>query len=160
MILAVGIGVTISFITALGIWTKFGALAKAEPWRSLNGKNAFILLENTLRNPVPIDWHGMGGVGVGLVVTLALMFFRTCYIWWPFHPVGYAMANTSTMGYSWMPFFIAWLAKVILTRLGGLGLYRRALPIFMGMIVGDFLHGGFYTLLACFTNINVYPANW
>ncbi len=102
----------------------------------------------------------MGGVTAGTLATLVLMFCRTRYAGWPFHPVGYAMANTWTMNYNWMPFFIAWLAKVLITRFGGLRLYRRALPIFLGMIAGDFLHGGFYTLLACFTDINVYPANW
>jgi hypothetical protein len=70
------------------------------------------------------------------------------------------MANTPPAGSSWMPFFIAWLAKVLLTRMGGMRLYRRALPFFLGLIVGDFLQGGFWTLLACFTKLSVYPQNW
>jgi len=160
MLMAVAIGVTVSFVTALAIWTKFGALAKTDIWRSYHGLNAFTALENSLRNPQPTDWRGMGGVLAGALVTLALMFLRTRYASWPFHPVGYAMANTWTMSYSWMPFFIAWLAKVLIVRFGGLRLYRRTLPIFLGLIVGDFLHGGLYTLIACFTRINVYPQNW
>lgn len=122
--------------------------------------NSFTLLAQFVRNPRPTDWEGLKGVGIGMVVTGLLAFFRTRYVWWPFHPAGYAMANTSAMNYGWMPFFCAWLAKVIVTRAGGLRLYRRALPFFLGMIVGDILQGGFYTLLGCLTNVNVYPANW
>lgn len=160
MILAVVIGVTVSFITALAIWTKYGALAKAEPWRSYHGLQAFSALGTQLRNPQPTDWRGMGGVGFGVIVTWALAFMRMRYVWWPFHPVGYAMANTFTMANTWMPFLIAWAAKVIITRAGGLRLYRRAMPVFFGMIAGDFLHGALWTLVACFAHINVYPANW
>ena len=160
MLLAVAIGVSVSFVTALAIWTKFGALAKAEPWRSYHGRTAFNLLERSLGNPRPTDWHGLGGVSAGMLITWVLAALRMRYNWWPFHPVGYAMANTRMMANSWMPFFIAWLLKVVITRSGGLRLYRRALPIFLGMIAGDFLHGALWTLAGCFTNINIYPANW
>ena len=160
MILAVIIGVTVSFATALVIWNKFGALAKAEPWRSYHGMQAFSALGAQIRNPQPVDWRGMGGVGVGTIVTWFLAFMRMRYVWWPFHPVGYAMANTYTMANTWMPFLIAWAAKVVIMRAGGLRLYRRAMPVFFGMIAGDFLHGALWTLAACFVDINVYPANW
>jgi len=39
-------------------------------------------------------------------------------------------------------------------------LYKRMLPLFLGLIAGDFLGGATATLLACFTNITVYPVNW
>ena len=160
MVLAVLIGVTVSFITALVIWNKFGALAKAEPWRSYHGLQAFSALGTQLRNPQPIDWRGTGGVVVGMLFTWLLAFMRMRYVWWPFHPVGYAMANTYTMSNTWMPFLIAWAAKNAIMRAGGLRLYRRAMPVFFGLIAGDFLHGALWTLVACFANLNVYPANW
>lgn len=160
MLLSVAISVSISFLIALALWNEYGALAKVNAWRSYQGRNAFVLLENILRNPKPTDWGGMGGVAVGVGITALLMFLRTQYTWWPFHPVGYAMANTWTMSYAWMPFLIAWLCKVIINRFGGLRLYRKALPIFYGLIAGDFLYGGLWTLVACFTEINAYPANW
>jgi hypothetical protein len=36
----------------------------------------------------------------------------------------------------------------------------RSLPFFLGLILGDFLNGGFWTLLGCFAGTNVYPINW
>ena len=35
------------------------------------------------------------------------------------------------------------------------------LGLFFGLVVGDFLNGGFYTLIACFVDkMHVYPINW
>jgi hypothetical protein len=152
--------VTASFVIALVVWNHFGALAKTDAWRSYVGMQSFTTLEGMIKNPKPTDWRGMGGVAAGGLVTAFLASMRVRYSWWPFHPVGYAMANTATMAYSWMPFFVAWLAKVTITRAGGLKLYRSAVPFFLGLIAGDFLHGGLYTVAACFSHLNVYPANW
>ena len=160
ILLSVAIGVTASFIIALTLWTKYGALAKTNYWRSYSGLNSFTVLAQFIRNPRPPDLYGLRGIGFGILFTMVLAFLRSRYVWWPFHPVGYAMANTWTMNYAWTPFFCAWLIKVIIIRAGGLRLYRRALPFFLGVIVGDILQGAFYTLLGCVTNINVYPANW
>lgn len=160
MMVAILVGVAASFSIAVGVWSKFGALAKTDVWRSYAGRTAFNLLQGNLLNPPGVDVGGIKGIiGGGLFVGL-LSLMRLRYAWWPFHPVGYAMANTYPGGVSWMPFLIAWLAKVILTQMGGMRLYRRALPFFLGLIVGDFAQGGFWTLLACFTNLSVYPQNW
>ena len=69
-----------------------------------------------------------------MLIFLALM--RTRFLWWPFHPVGYVMANTPTMKNTWTPFMIAWLVKAWVLRYGGAKLYRRLLPFFLGLIVG------------------------
>ena len=57
---------------------------------------------------------------------------------WPFHPIGYALANTQSMDYMWMPFLIAWALKRLVLRYGGMRLYRRSLPFFLGLILGDY----------------------
>jgi hypothetical protein len=160
MVLAVAFGVTVSFIVALFVWTKYGALAGGESWRSVRGKVSFDLLTTWLKNPLKPDIGGMFGVGIGAAFTALLAYLRMRYVWWPFHPVGYAMSNTFTSSNMWTPFFIAWLAKVILTRTGGMKLYRRALPLFFGFIAGDFLGGGTTTLAGCLSSISVYPVNW
>ena len=160
MMIAILIGVAASFAIAVGVWSKFGALAKTDVWRSYAGRTAFNSLQGYLLNPPGVDVGGIKGIVGGALGVSFLMLMRLRYAWWPFHPVGYAMANTPPAGSSWMPFFIAWLAKVLLTRMGGMRLYRRALPFFLGLIVGDFLQGGFWTLLACFTKLSVYPQNW
>lgn len=160
MMIAVGLGVMVSFVMATYVWTKYGALAKTDVWRSLRGRGSFDLLASWLKSPTSPDVGGMTGIGMGASFTLLLSYLRTRYVWWPFHPVGYCMSNTSTAGNIWMPFFVAWLCKVIIIRAGGMKLYRRAMPLFLGLIAGDFLGGGTTTLVGCLTSLNVYPVNW
>ncbi len=96
----------------------------------------------------------------GLLTTCLLAFLRMRFLWWPFHPVGYAMANTHTWGQTPMPFFLAWLIKGLVLRYGGMPLYRRSLPLFLGLILGDLVNGAFYTLLGAVVPMSVYPVNW
>jgi len=70
------------------------------------------------------------------------------------------MANTYSWGHLPVPFFIAWLTKTLVLRYGGMRLYRRSLPLFLGLIMGDLLNGAFYTLMGAVVQMNVYPVNW
>jgi vacuolar-type H+-ATPase subunit I/STV1 len=39
--------------------------------------------------------------------------------------------------------------------------YRALVPFFVGLILGDFAHGGLWTLVGCLVpNFRVYPMNW
>lgn len=154
------IGLSVSFFLALALWHGFGAEAKTSAWRTGQGRVPFDNLVNLLRNPPPPDLKGIGGIAWGFGATTALILLRGFWVWWPFHPVGYAIANTNTMTATWLPFFLAWLVKVLILRYGGARLYRAAVPFFLGLIAGDLLGGGLWTLLGAFTGINVYPMNW
>jgi hypothetical protein len=160
MTLAVAFATVVSFIIALFVWTKYGALAKTDTWRSMMGKTSFDKLAAWLKVPTSPDTGGMTGVGMGVTATMFLSYMRMRYVWWPFHPVGYCMSTTWLAYNTWMPFFIAWLAKVCIIRGGGMKLYKRMLPLFLGLIAGDFMGGALTTLIGCFTNISVYPVNW
>jgi Family of unknown function (DUF6785)/Domain of unknown function (DUF6784) len=160
MVGAIMVGAVASFGIALTIWYHFGALAKTDSWRTLQGRVPFNLAVGYLTSPLKPDVSGSLAVGAGAVITLLLSLGRLRLGWWPFHPVGYAMANTNTMQSTWVPFLIAWMCKGLVLRYGGMRLYRRSLPFFLGLILGDFLNGGFWTLLGCFVEINVYPINW
>jgi hypothetical protein len=160
MALAVVIGSVATFWIALTIWYRFGALAKTDTWRTLQGRAPFDALAGFLTSPGQPDQAGTLALLAGFVITVALSFLRMRFTGWPFHPVGYALANTPTMASTWVPFLIAWLCKSVVLRYGGMRLYRRSLPFFLGLILGDFLNGGFWTLLGCFTRLNVYPINW
>jgi hypothetical protein len=113
-----------------------------------------------MRNPLHPDVRGMGAIAFGFLMTTALILLRSYFVWWPLHPVGYAIANTNTMTSTWLPFFIAWLTKLLILRYGGARLYRQSVPFFLGLIAGDLLGGGLTTAIGAFTGINVYPINW
>jgi len=124
------------------------------------GRMPFDQLSDVLKTPLKPDLSGTLAAITGFSITALLMLLRARFTWWALHPVGYAMANTNTMNQVWLPFFIAWLVKTVVLRYGGMQLYRRSLPFFYGMIIGDFLAGGLTTLAGCFFGINVYATNW
>lgn len=147
--------------SALWIWYRYGALGKLEPWRTLNGRRPFERLQSYLLNRTSTDWHGSAFMAVGGLLTVALMALRMHFLWWPLHPVGYALAGTYTMDKVWMPFTIALAVKSLVLRYGGPKLYQRMLPFFLGLIVGDLFNGGFWTLVGCLIPWwHVYPMNW
>lgn len=160
LILAIVLGVVISFAIALMIWYSYGAGAKTDTWRTYMGRQPFDQLRDALVTPVKTDLPGTMAAGAGFAVTTALLLLRAQFTWWVFHPVGYAIANTPTMNQVWLPFFIAWLVKIVVLRYGGIRLYRQSLPFFYGVIVGDFVAGGLTTVVGCFTGISAYPINW
>lgn len=160
MIMSITVGTIFAFWSGLFIWHRYGALARTDAWRTTMGMQPFVELQGELENPSRPDIYGLAFVSIGAILTWFLSFMRSRFLWWPFHPVGYAMANTFTMAQLWMPFLIAWLVKSLLIRYGGFKAYRKWQPFFLGLILGDFINGGFWTLVGCLVPIRVYPVNW
>jgi hypothetical protein len=160
MLAAVALAIAVAFWSGLAVWYARGAAAKTDLWRTAMGQEPFVRLHTQLAStprlrlgPIAFD-----GVGIGVVCLLSAL--RARLPWFPLHPVGYAMANTLAYGQTPAPFFIAWLVKSLVLRWGGMRLYRRSLPFFLGLILGDMANGAFYTLMAAFVHMNVYPVNW
>jgi len=57
----------------------------------------------------------------------------------------------------WLPIFVSWLIKVLLLRYGGLQAYRRALPFFIGLILGEFVTGFARTILDMALGLHLPP---
>ena len=74
-------------------------------------------------------------------MTLGMVAARRVWLRFPFHPLGYAMALN--YGYAlWGPFLLTWALKLIIARLGGADWYRKLMPFFLGLAVGDMEAGG------------------
>jgi hypothetical protein len=52
------------------------------------------------------------------------------------------------MHWYYMPFFIGWLLKTLAIRYGGLQLYRRTVPLAIGLIVGDLVNQGLWVAIS------------
>jgi hypothetical protein len=50
---------------------------------------------------------------------------------------------------------IAWLAKCLVLRYGGLPLYRKTLPVAIGLIVGDVLNRSLWNVISLLTQGHV-----
>ena len=79
------------------------------------------------------------------------MAMRVRFVWWQFHPIGYAIAGDWTTGLIWLPLLIGWLAKTLCMRYLGPRAYRRVLPMALGLVLGEFTLGAFWSLLAMLT---------
>ena len=103
-----------------------------------------------LRNPFPTDWQRISymGVGAGLLALLTLLRLRLP--WWPLHPIGLTVNCTYFTQKTFIAIFIAWAAKTIILRTGGVSLYRRSLPFFIGILVGYVIAVMLSTLLDYF----------
>ncbi len=78
-------------------------------------------------------------VGAGLA--FGMNWARQRFLWFPLHPVGFAM--TSAYGYHlWFPFLTAWVLKGVILRFGGHAAYVRFVPLFLGIAMGRYLFTG------------------
>jgi hypothetical protein len=145
VLVAVLVAVIFTAWTHLDIYYRYGgAMARVRPWYPSRGAEPWRLLESWLVHPTRPDGWQIGGYAWGALVVLALRQARHAVPSWPFHPIGYAVAHTQTMSYMWMPFLIAWLIKSVVLRYGGIKLYQRLVPFFMGLIMGDVVVAGLW----------------
>ena len=79
--------------------------------------------------------------GFGMMLTLALAVLRRSMLQFPLHPLGYAMV-TAYGSPLWGAFLSAWIIKKAVTRLGGIGMYRQLIPMFLGITLGHFFTAG------------------
>ena len=113
-----------------------------------------------------VDWHpvygagpnvpGLVGMVVGFLFTTFLTVMRLRFVWWPFHPLGYVIAADWTVSTIWMPLILGWAAKAGVMRYGGPRAYRSLVPFALGLILGEFVLGGFWSTLAFCTHTQQY----
>jgi hypothetical protein len=106
------------------------------------------------------NWSALGGVAFGAALALTLTVLRTRFIGFPLHPGGLVMATNWAAELMWLPMMIAWALKCIVLRSGGVKAYRRALPFFLGLILGDFVMGTLWALIGWIWEVPVYSVVW
>ena len=90
-----------------------------------------------LRAPISTNWTNVSIMGGGALFMLFLCVMRLRFIWWPAHPIGYVAFSKYHAHNLWFAIFLGWVMKLVVLRIGGVQLYRRLRPAFLGMIVGD-----------------------
>lgn len=111
------------------------------------GNYAYNQLQTWLQVPLEPDARALLFILAATVFTLLLNWGRRRYTWWPLPPVGYVLQGGWMMRHIWFGLFWAWVIKTLLLRYGGLRLYRTALPFFLGLILGEFLVAGLWSLI-------------
>ena len=144
--LAVSLGAAIWMIMTLG--HQYGAI---NLW--IWGGGEYSYAEKLIRTPMgPQVWNWIN-TAIGATIMTLLMVARWLYVWWPLHPLGYAIGPIWIIDALWFNMFLAWLIKIVVLKYGGVGLYRKTRPFFMGMILGYFTPAGFYLIVDHFTGM-------
>ena len=118
-----------------------------EPYRRLTG-----WLQSPTDTLIPESLF----TGFGFLMTTVLMLFRMRFVWWPFHPAGFAISTSWGMHVTWGCLFMSWLIKLIILKYGGPVRYRKVAPFFLGLILGEFTVGSVWTIIGIVAGMPTY----
>ncbi|MFQ6131726.1 MAG: DUF6785 family protein [Armatimonadota bacterium] len=111
------------------------------------GRAPWAKLGSWLAEPRQPDLGSTIAYSLGFVLMLVLTALRVRFLGWPLHPVGYLVSGSFGLFRLWLPIFFTWLVKMLLLRYGGLRAYRKGMPFFVGLILGEFLAGFLRTVI-------------
>jgi hypothetical protein len=100
-----------------------------------NRMRSYLVAQNTP------DYTRTAAVLFGSVFTVILLVLRRMFLQFPLHPLGFAMV-TAYGSPLWGAFLAAWILKRLITKFGGIGLYRKLIPGFLGVTLGHFFTAG------------------
>ncbi|MDA1193106.1 MAG: hypothetical protein O3A46_15630, partial [Candidatus Poribacteria bacterium] len=126
------------------------------PWALGFARGLYGMLDGWLTFPSETDVPAVAFMGVGFGIGAAMMLIRAQFLWMPLHPLGYAMANSWGMQNLWCPLFVAWLLKFVILKQGGLGAYRKMVPFFLGLALGDYVFGYTWSMISVLVNQDLY----
>ena len=106
------------------------------------GVHSFDYIASKIKTPVDTDVKKLSYFGVGAALMSILTFLQYRLPWWPLHPIGLTVASIWMIRRQVFSIFIGWAAKSLIMRFGGIDLYRKAAPFFIGLILGQFLGVG------------------
>jgi len=136
-----------SVFTTLSLGYKVGAI-NTNPWFFVNGPTyPYRYVAEKILNPHGPRFDGMVIALVGAGITALLTSLRRFLVWFPLHPIGFCISTIWLMDELWFTCFISWLLKVSVLRYSGFQGYRRAVPFFLGLILGQFTCNGFWLIL-------------
>ena len=105
---------------------------------------------NALKTGVEVTSTDFIFIGIGALAMITVTFLQHLFFWWPLHPIGLAIGLTHPVFHTWFSVFLAWLLKLVIVKLGGIKLYRRARPFFLGMVLGVFTSAGVWLVIDYF----------
>jgi hypothetical protein len=133
-----------------------GAKSKAIGYKWWIGQESLGPVMNWLNYGQPPNSRSLYFLASGLGVVGALAYLRSAFLWWPLHPAGFALGISYAMNYFWFCLLVAWLAKLFIIRYGGMSAHKRAIPFFLGLILGDYTVGALWSLLALILGVPTY----
>jgi hypothetical protein len=161
ILLAIAVGVPIALWMEVHTMYRIGAgTSKATSSGIAPGVRFFeTLLPGWTNSPSyhSVNWTSVTVIAGGFFFTIWLAMMRSRFLWWGLHPLGYAVANSwGGIADIWTCVVFGSAIKWMLLRYGGFSAYRKALPFFLGLILGDFIVGGGWLLVGLVTGVQTY----
>ena len=148
VVAALAIGILGNFwaqITAMFRWGELN-MFHGGPQGSFNAMVAqqyFGAMSTAVRSPEASRYAETAATGIGAIVTVGLLLLRTGSRFGALSPIGYLAATCWGQGNPfWWGFFLAWLMKVLILKWGGMPVFRRLIPGFLGLALGHFAGAG------------------
>jgi hypothetical protein len=161
IILTLAVGIPVTFVIYLSYLYKLGAVSSGSYILGIGRESFTWRLHPWLSHPMTHDYFTMSAMGLGFGITGFLLAMKMRFLWWPFHPVGYVLGvSPGEMVYIWVPVLVSWALKFTILRYGGLKAYRRAIPFFAGLILGDYSMGCIWSIISAVFKINTYNMAW
>ncbi len=157
IILSMIVGIVAAYWNILSMYYIKGAgTPYVNLWRTNMGLIPYRQLRTWLDFPNNANFASLPFIGGGMVATFLLMFLRTHFLWWPIHPIGYAVGHSFIIDLIWTPMCVSWCLKKLILQYGGIRLYRQAMPFFIGLLLGDYLSGSTFSLMGVLLDIPMY----
>ena len=100
-----------------------------------------------LLDPSPVFYRGFAYTGLGLGLAVLFMVLRTRLSWWPIHPIALPVSTIWMTEHYYFSIFLAWGIKALVMKFGGATLYRKTRPFFIGIILGEAVCLGTWSLI-------------
>lgn len=141
ILVAALVGLAVAYYFPLATYYHFGSQHLGGMWgwdMPVQEYTAALAAQTT---PHPPDPFRTAASASGALIAGLLILLRRSFVGFPLHPLGYAVA-TAYGSLVWWSFFLVWGIKGAILKWGGMGLYRKAIPFFLGFALGHFFAAG------------------
>lgn len=159
--LALMLAAAVSLIAAM-LWdlqlyyVNGGETGHVNNWRIIEGSMPWQNVQAWLQHPTPPDGHAALGMLAGALITGLLALLRARFVGFPLSPAAYVLNTSWANDLFWLDMLIAWVCKTLILRYGGMRVYRQMLPLFLGLILGDFVTGAFWSILGVTLHLDLF----
>ena len=123
-----------------------GAATKCIGFARWAGYESYGWMQHMLTVGRQVEWPRIIAVAASSCLILILWGLQSRYTWLWLHPLGYCAGNN--LIWVWCPFLIAWAVKYAIVRYGGQKTYRRLIPFFLGLVLGDYITGAAWVVVS------------
>lgn len=161
MLLAAATAVVVSYVVGLTLYYRHGAVNLWDMSTVHIPTWTYNRLKERLVTQLEPDRGFVWWTAIGAAVMAGLVWLQRTFLWWRLSPVGYLMGWSPALEQIAGSFFLGWLASTLIMRYSGLRLYRAARPLFIGLVVGEFIGVALWLVVDAFTGVTghaLFPA--